>query len=67
MVDLVTQAEAVARHVRDWTKPSILRWLRQYGEIKQSALNPDLYVFYAPSGLVSAFLLDEEGNFILAR
>ncbi len=38
LIDLRTQAEVVTRRVRGWTKPQILAWLRQRGEV----LEPDL-------------------------
>lgn len=68
VVDLTSQAGKEARHVQGWRKGDILAWLSQFGELKQPISdNPDLYVLYSPSGLLTGFLLTEEGEiFIIA-
>ena len=66
VVDLHSQAAAVARHVRGWPKERVLAWLARYGTLKQVLPDDDdLYSFLAPSGLRTGFVLREDGEFFI--
>jgi hypothetical protein len=65
VIDLESQAHAVARYIRGWTRPRFLAWLSQFGEITQSSYDPDSYLFFSHVGLHSVFRMNEEGDFTL--
>lgn len=65
VVDLVSQADAVARYTQGWQKRDVLTWLGRYGKIRISSFDPDVYFFLAPSGLQTGFVLRESGEFLL--
>jgi hypothetical protein len=68
VIDLVSQASAVARHVRGWSTNQILAWLRRQGELESRPsiiLGRETYFFRSGSGFTAAFFLDgEEFTFI---
>ena len=64
VVDLVSQAEALAWHTQGWQKEDVLAWLRQYGKLG-TGFYPDTYLFTAPSGLQAGFILREDGASLL--
>jgi hypothetical protein len=65
VIDLDSQADAVARHIRGWSRDEVLAWLGRYGKIKRFPHNADLYSFLAPSGLLTGFVLREGGEFLI--
>ena len=64
VIDLDSQADAVARHIRGWSRDEVLAWLGRYGKIKRSYY-ADSYSFLAPSGLLTIFSLSEGGEFLI--
>jgi hypothetical protein len=67
VIDLGSQADAVARHIRGWSRDEVLAWLRRHGRIKQlhTPYDVDTYSFLAPSGLQTGFILREDGEFLI--
>jgi hypothetical protein len=66
VIDLESQARAVARHIRGWKKSDILTWLSQFGGIVQPFPdNPNLYRFRSYSGITTGFLLTDSGEFAI--
>ncbi len=58
VVDLGTQAEAVARHVQGWSALEFLSWIAQFGEVIRVRDDPAgtaRYVFIARSELTTSF------------
>jgi len=67
VVDLVSQASAVATHVRGWSTDQILSWLGEHGAVR-SAVTMDrvTYLFSSRAGIETVFLLDgDQFTFIL--
>ena len=60
VVDLVSQASAVASHVRGWSTDQILNWLGEHGTIRSGATMGDreTYFFNSRAGIEAIFLLD---------
>ena len=66
VVELASQAHAVARYTRSWPRERALAWLSQYGQVtKFYENNDDLYTFRSPCGLWTGFILREAGEFYL--
>jgi hypothetical protein len=65
VIDLGSQADAVARHIRGWSRDEVLAWLGRYGKIKRFPHNADLYSLLAPYGLLTGFVLREGGEFLI--
>lgn len=67
VVDLGCQAEAVANHVRGWTKEQILDWLSQHGEVSKRPhpYDNDLYAFRSRTGQYTAFRLLDDGQLFI--
>jgi hypothetical protein len=65
VIDLGSQADAVARHIRGWSREEVLAWLGRYGKITRFSHDADVYSFLAPSGLRTGFVLREGGEFII--
>ena len=66
VVDLASQAHAVATSTRGWWRERVLAWLSRYGQVTQIyENNADLYTFRSPSGLWTGFILSEDGEFYL--
>jgi hypothetical protein len=65
VIDLGSQADTVARHIRGWSRDEVLTWLGRNGRIKRLQHNADVYGFQAPSGLQTGFVLREDGEFFI--
>jgi hypothetical protein len=65
VIDLGSQADAVARYIRGWSRDEVLAWLGRYGKITRFPHDADVYSFLAPSGLQSRFVLREDGEFLI--
>ncbi len=65
VIDLGSQADAVARYIRSWSRDEVLAWLSRYGKIKRFPHDADLYSILALSGLQTAFVLREDGEFLI--
>ena len=65
VIDLESQAYAVARYIRGWTRPRFLIWLSQFGEVTQSSYDSDGYHFFSHFGLHTPFRMSEGGDFTL--
>ena len=66
VVDLASQAHAVARYTAGWPRERVLAWLGQFGQVaKPFELNDDLYTFLPPCGLLTGFILQENGEFYI--
>lgn len=66
MVDLHAQAMVVACHVQWWPRQRVLTWLALHGKLRRQYLDdPDTYLFFAPSGLSTGFVLREDGEFFI--
>jgi hypothetical protein len=66
LVDLESQAEAVARYICGWTRARFLAWLSQFGEVRAGPY-ADTYFFRSHFGLHTPFRMSEEGDFILIQ
>ncbi len=64
VVDLGSQAKAVADHVKGWSKLAFLTWLSQFGEVIQvhDPSGNDRYSFRSHAGVWSGFWFDTSGN-----
>ena len=64
VVDLGSQAHAVARHVEGWPKSKILTWLEEYGEIVyvpyHSRPGIDHYGFLSHCSIGSGFWFERD-------
>ena len=65
VIDLGSQADAVARHIRGWPRDEVLAWLGRHGRIRRFPDLPDTFSFLAPSGLLTGFVLREHGEFLI--
>ena len=63
VVDLASQGDAVARHVRSWPKKEILAWLELHGQLYE--VQPFSYVFRAASGLRTGLTFNKNGDLLL--
>ena len=70
LLDLNTQMPYLPRFMKEWPREEILRWLRLYGEVKESnrAHTPsypgmlmDVYYFRSRHGPQCGFILQERG------
>lgn len=64
VVDLGSQAEAVAAFVRGWTKTGFLTWLSQFGEIIKvpDADENERYSFQSSAGVWTGFWFTKSGE-----
>jgi hypothetical protein len=71
LVDLAQQADLLPLEVRTWARERILSWLSLFGQIFpfQLHISPDhtiaAWLFKAPSGLETTFVLTEDGRFYI--
>jgi sugar lactone lactonase YvrE len=66
IVDLASQGSAVAQHVRGWQKEEILAWLGRRGKLRAvHPDDPDVYSFLTPAGIQTAFILRDNGEFLI--
>lgn len=67
VLDLGSQANAVARYIQGWEKERILAWLSQQGEVRQISHPQDrnLYGFRSHVGITTGFRLLEDGQIII--
>jgi hypothetical protein len=65
VIDLDSQADAVARHIRGRSRDEVLAWLGNFGKVKRFPHDANIYGFLAPSGLQTRFVLRENGEFLL--
>jgi len=79
LIDLETQAEAVAKYVQGWTKQQFLAWISQFGRLEENIWketisvgdilvepNNDVrYFFCSFCGLYSTFEITENNELIL--
>ena len=64
LLDLFSQARAVQRHVRDWSRAEVLTWLRRWGTLYswQPSGFPETHAFHSWCGMGANFTL-ENGTF----
>ncbi len=67
VIDLGSQAEAVASHVRGWTKGQFLAWLSAFGEVLKIRDEGDTehYSFRSRAGVWTGFLFTGGGDLAL--
>ena len=69
LVDLSSQASAVARYIQGWSNDKIIRWLQQFGEVQQAAppfsQMSDMFGFRSFVGLTTGFRLTTDGKLII--
>jgi ankyrin repeat protein len=59
LVDLVSQREAVRRHLMDWSVANIVAWLAERGELtKRSVSGRDVFYFRSTAGREAVFFFD---------
>ena len=60
IVNLASQADAVASYVRGWPEEHIVRWLSRQGELRmrENAAGETLYSFRSRMGFETQFLLE---------
>jgi hypothetical protein len=59
VVDLISQADAVAGHVRGWSRERILLWLNEHGTVRPiPTLKGDAYLFTSATSRDAVFLLN---------
>ena len=62
VIDLGSQAGAVANPIKGWKTSDVLSWLRQYGEITGAhPNNPNAYISRSHSGTTTGFIIEEGG------
>jgi hypothetical protein len=62
VVDLGSQARAVANHIKGWGTSDVLAWLGQYGDIRSAHPdNPNAYIFHSHAGVTTGFMFEEGG------
>ena len=70
LVDLYSQREAVAQHVRGWSVSSVLDWMGQFGTIEAVPTYDDdgLYVFRSKWGMLrtSFYLTKKRGLVVMS-
>jgi hypothetical protein len=67
LIDLSSQAEAVAIHVRGWTKSQFLSWLSQFGDVMRvrDDRTNERYSFRSRAGRWSGFWFSSNGELAL--
>jgi hypothetical protein len=62
VIDLASQASAVAAHVRGWTKDQILAWLSESGTVTPlpEVCGNETYLFGSGIGAEVAFFLNQD-------
>jgi hypothetical protein len=62
VVNLASQADAVASYVRGWSQEQILHWLSRQGELQMwvNAAGEEVYSFRSRMGFETMFLLEED-------
>lgn len=67
LVDLYSQREAVAQHVKGWDITRILEWMSQYGTVEKvsSSYDDRAYVFRSIHGEHTPFRVDENNNLVV--
>ena len=62
VIDLSSQASAVAAHVRGWTKDQIFEWLNQSGTVTPlpEMFGKEIHLFSSRIGCEVAFHLDHD-------
>jgi hypothetical protein len=60
VVDLVSQANAVAARVRGWSTDQILDWLREHGTVRSDStiMDREVYLFSSSAGIDAIFFLN---------
>jgi hypothetical protein len=68
VVDLVSQAEAVAHHTHGWSPEAIITWLRTYGQVTTLARadTPPAYLFESSVGVQAALWFTPDGHLVIA-
>ena len=69
LVDLDSQADAVARHVQGWKAEEILEWMRRLGKVTKLANRNDerLYIFRSGTGIETGFRFTEGDQLVIVR
>lgn len=81
VIDLASQAEAVAAHVRGWSKAEVLAWLGEFGEVLPvleadpwpnfvpTPTHPpdEQYLLVAWCGLWTSFSFTYDGLFVISN
>lgn len=70
IVDLESQAGAVARHMHGWSVSEKLAWLRQHGSVSEVWTPYNLgehYAFTSRAGISTPFRLTPSGTFLIVR
>ncbi len=67
LVDLNSQADAFARHIKGWSVDRILDFMRKYGEVRVifERYNDKAYAFHSNSGKRSRFRFTEDGQLVI--
>ena len=69
LIDLDSQADAVARYVWGWKAEDILNWMSQYGSIAKikNPYDDRLYVLCSMGGIKTPFRFTENDEIIILR
>jgi hypothetical protein len=64
LIDLTTQADAVARIISGWSSEQILAWLNQNGTVEhvQHPYDQHLYRFCSTAGIVTGLRITDDGE-----
>ena len=64
LIDLYTQADAVARIISGWSSAQIVAWFNQHGLIEpaQHPYDPHLYCFTSSIGIVTGLRITDDGG-----
>ncbi len=67
LVDLYSQREAVAQHVKGWDINKILDWMKQYGKVEKISSPDDdkRFAFHSIQGEQAAFRFDENDGLVV--
>jgi hypothetical protein len=65
VIDLASQARAVARYIEGWPPDAVLAWLAQYGDLAHIGHGEDVYAFYSRCGPHTLFRLTRDGQLFI--
>ncbi len=62
VIDLKSQAAAIASYARGWSNREFLDWLARFGQVFQIPHQENYYGFKSHSGIPGGFTLSEDGR-----
>jgi rhodanese-related sulfurtransferase len=67
LIDLNSQADVFARHIKGWTVENVLDFMREFGEVRIifELDNDKAYAFHSATGKRSRFRFTENGRLVI--